>query len=386
MSEQWTPEEDAAFRAQMDEAGVTEEDHWAHSNNGTNPADEEDKTAPAAELAATRVNLFDLIRDGVPDREFVPGTADAFAAGKRHHVAGESKAGKTLSIGLILAIDVVLAGGVVVILDRENGADEYSRRLASVLNGRRADEHARKLIESNYHYHAWPQLKLEWGKSNDYPEAFAGTNLVIFDNSRKFLSSLGLKEDSSDEFTEFAEAIIDPLMKAGIATAILDNSGYSAPDRPRGSSSKPDHTDVMFALRTGQAFNLLQTGWTEMECKFSRIGEISGKWKLELGGGTYGSWTHEGVPEGRARFIDACIEALQESGYEYLGREALIKAARERGAVGRATTMREWLTAHVAEKGARIGHHRQHGYHLVPARDHPGPSPPFRPADPPGPP
>ncbi len=35
MSEQWTPEEDAAFRAQMDEAGVTEEDHWAHSDNGT---------------------------------------------------------------------------------------------------------------------------------------------------------------------------------------------------------------------------------------------------------------------------------------------------------------------------------------------------------------
>ncbi len=57
------------------------------------------------------------------------GTADAFAAGKRHHVAGESKAGKTLSIGLILAIDVVLAGGVVV--TSTGRTERMSTRVAS---------------------------------------------------------------------------------------------------------------------------------------------------------------------------------------------------------------------------------------------------------------
>ena len=62
--------------------------------------------------------------------------------------------------------------------------------------------------------------------------------LVIFDSSRKFLDHLGLGESSSDDYGQFMDALVDPLMAAGVATLILDNTGHGASRRARGTSSK----------------------------------------------------------------------------------------------------------------------------------------------------
>ena len=207
----------------------------------------------AAALAEARVDPIALVRDGSPSAR---GARDGRGVRLRQETSRcrRAKAGKSLSISVIAALDIVIAGGVVVVLDRENGPEEYARRLASVLQARGAGEQLRERLAENLHYYAWPPVRLDWGKDPDYPLAFAGADLVVWDSARRFLTAVGLTEDSSDDFATFAEALIDPLMRAGIATAILDNTGHGAKDRARGSSSKGDLADLVYVLRTVEEF------------------------------------------------------------------------------------------------------------------------------------
>ena len=76
-----------------------------------------------------------------------------------------------------------------------------------------------------------------------------GADLVIFDSQRRFLTDLGLDEDSSDDYAKFAAATIDAfLFEVGIATLIEDNTGHVQKDRGRGSSAKADLNEVSFIL------------------------------------------------------------------------------------------------------------------------------------------
>src|SRR3954470_10815650 len=129
-------------------------------------------------LAASRVDVFGLIHEGIAPRAWVPGAHGLFAAGKRHHIAADGKTGKSLAIGVVQAIDTALAGGRVVVLDRENGGEEYARRLDQVMTSRGLDEQQRARIEERLTYHAWPAVRLELGDDDDYADAFDAADLV----------------------------------------------------------------------------------------------------------------------------------------------------------------------------------------------------------------
>lgn len=245
-------------------------------------------------LDESRVDLIELRRRGVPPRDFVPGARGWLAKGKRHHLAAVRKTGKSLGVGVVAAVDIVAAGGVVVVLDRENGADEYARRLDAVLTGRRASAACEERVRRNLRYHAWPTLKLEWGRHDSYPQAFAGTDLVIFDSSRKFLTSVQLKEDLSDDYSAFTEALIDPLSRAGTSTLILDNTGHGDQGRSRGSSAKGDLADVTFVMKELAPFSETRAGRLQLEVSESRFGDVEGRWTLDLGDGAYGTWQRPG--------------------------------------------------------------------------------------------
>src|SRR5207245_1634380 len=100
-----------------------------------------------AALAESRVDLIQFIAEGVPPRDFIPGSASTIVRGKRHHIAGGSKTGKSLTVGIITAIEMVGQGATVVVLDRENGADEYARRLESVLTAMRAPDQLKEALQ-----------------------------------------------------------------------------------------------------------------------------------------------------------------------------------------------------------------------------------------------
>lgn len=330
----------------------------AREQNGSG---DEPVNAPALALAQSRVDLIELIDGGIPERQFVPGTGDALVKGKRHHLAASAKEGKSLSIGIVLALDVVFAGGVVVVLDRENGADEYARRMQAVLDAREATREQRELVRVNYRYHAWPVLKLEWGTDPNYPAAFAGADLVIFDSIRKFLTNASMEENSSDDYSKFADALVDPLMIAGIASVVLDNTGHEE-NRARGTKSKADLCDVMFTLKRTQEYALDRAGRLELTVQLSRFGELTGAWELELGRGAYGSWRHVGAAEARRSFRETVAAVLQEA--SPLGRDALLAGLRGRGVKGTEKTLREWLAEDASDEGSGFDHDPRHGFSL----------------------
>ncbi len=296
---------------------------------------------PSDQIEAARVDLVAHIAAGYPPRQWVPGAHGILAAGKRHHIAAERKTGKSLALGIIQVVNTIEAGGTAAVLDRENGADEYGRRLNDVLTARGLDDDLIHAVEQRFRYYAWPSLSLLWAKNAAYPLAFAGVDLVIFDSSRKFLTNVGLKEDLSDDYSKFTEALIDPLSRTGIAVVVLDNTGHAAKDRARGSSAKGDLADITYTLLTKAEFNEHQAGRLELTCRESRFGDVHGTWAMDLGGGAYGSFERPNE-DGREVFREAAVAALVED--SPMGRERLIKAARKRGATGADTTIRAWLS------------------------------------------
>ncbi len=315
-------------------------------------------TTPAEALEGSRLDVIAMIRDGIPPREYVPGAAGLLPKSKRVHIAAEKKTGKSLAITVVTAIDIVAAGGTVRVLDRENGGDEYARRLGAVLDARNANDAFRENVRDRLHYHAWPTLQLGWRGDPHYPAAFGDDDVVIFDSTRSHLTPLNLSEDESDDFAAFVAALIDPLMQAGKTTITLDNTGHSDKERARGTSAKEDLCDIAFTMKRLAAFSSTRTGRLELRCLASRLGEIDGTWTMELGNGRYGSWEQTGdrPPEVREDVRKASLEVLRAAGGT-LGVDKIGKAIRARPGntlTFSAATLREGLAVWAAEPGSGV--------------------------------
>jgi hypothetical protein len=239
----------------------------------------------AAILEASRVDLVALIRDGMPEPAYVPGCAPWLLAGKRYLMPAAAGTGKSL-VALIVAVESVKAGGTVAILDVENGADEYARRLADILAARDPDGALAHGCQQRLHYHAWPQLSLTW-TTEDWSDALVGTDLAIFDSSRLALSGVGLAEDKADDYGKFVNALILPLIKAGAATIMLDNTGHGEQDRARGTSSKADLNEVVYALKAGAPFDRDRAGHLRLIRTRSRFSGLPRELHVHLGANTY---------------------------------------------------------------------------------------------------
>lgn len=310
---------------------------------------------PIEALERARVDVVARIKAGIPERQFVDGTGRTIVKSKRHHLAAGGKTGKSLTMGVVMAHDVVAAGGTVAVLDRENGSDEFARRLEAVLDARSGDRDA---VSERLRYYAWPSLSLDWRDDPSYVEAFADVDLVIFDSTRSHLTPLGLKEDQSDDFAAFTSALIDPLSKAGIATLTLDNVGHVEKGRPRGTSAKADLCDIAYVMHGVKPFSLDVAGRVELRCTHSRIGEVDGAWEMELGGGHYGSWRRLGARPAAARsdLLEAVVDVLVSAG-GVLGTNKIAAAIRSRPGNGLAfssDTLRDGLAAWAADAASGV--------------------------------
>ena len=139
-----------------------------------------------------RVDLIARIKDGIPERQFVPGCDGFLLGGKRYLAFAAAGVGKSIA-ALVVGVEVVAQNGRVVILDVENGADEYVRRFADILEGR--DDVAAACSE-RLAYYEFPRLKLDW-TPEEWIRSINGADLVVFDSSRLTLSSVGLSEDAT---------------------------------------------------------------------------------------------------------------------------------------------------------------------------------------------
>jgi hypothetical protein len=240
-------------------------------------------------VAATRVDLLQRIRDGIPAIDYLPASDGMLVRGKRHHNPAPKKSGKSISWE-VHWVEMVLAGARVVILDRENGADLYARRLQAIIDhyGRgRIGEAAQQQLTANLLYYEFPRLRLDDGEQ--LAALCAGADIVVFDSQRMFLTDLGLKENDSDDYATFVGIAVDPLFRAGIATMILDNTGHMEPKRSRGSSSKGDLNEIIFSLEVAELFDLNTMGKVRLEIEDSRFGN-RGRWEMSIGGGHFEPW------------------------------------------------------------------------------------------------
>ncbi len=250
--------------------------------NGDRPAGG-DSHGPSAVLEAARVDLVERIREGIPDRQYVPGGDGWLIAGKRYLVYSPPGVGKSLGM-LVVAVEVVRRGGIVAVIDVENGADEYARRLELIVGD---DEELAAACSDRLRYYEYPALSIEWGEE-EWVVALADCDLVVFDSSRHVLSSLGLAEDANDDYARFMGRIVMPLSRAGKTTMILDNTGHEG-DHPRGASAKRDLNEVLFSLTAPDGFDLETEGrliWRRTRQRFA--GAIPKVLEQRIGGGAYG--------------------------------------------------------------------------------------------------
>ena len=272
MTEQWTEQEHAEFADAVDDTT-----HHGHART---------TTGPEATLAESRVDLIDLIHNGIPDPEYVPGGEPWLRKGKRYLIPAPAGTGKSLA-ALIVAVTTVEHGGSAIILDVENGADEYARRLEAILAARDPDGTLTHACQQRLSYHAWPTLRLDW-TADEWAAAIAGADLVIFDSSRFMLSSVGLGEDSNDEYSQFITAIVMPLARAGTTTIILDNTGHDK-TRARGASTKDDLNEVVYMLEvvTGEDFDRDTAGQLRLKRTRGRFTGLPAELRMHVGGNTY---------------------------------------------------------------------------------------------------
>ena len=240
---------------------------------------------PATALAESLVDLVALIREGIPEPTFVPGCDGWLRAGKRYLCPAPAGTGKSLT-WLTVAVTIVENGGTVVILDVENGEEEYARRLEDILTARGANTELPDACQQRLRYHAWPQLSLAW-QAEQWAAELATANLVILDSSRMALTSVGLAEDSADDYSQFVGRLILPLSRAGIATVVLDNTGHEG-DRARGTKAKEDLNEVVYRLVAVEPFDRDQAGEARLVRGRHRFAGLPREISLKLGGGTYG--------------------------------------------------------------------------------------------------
>lgn len=242
-------------------------------------------TLPEQALERSRVDLVGLIRDGVPQPACVPGGDPWLLVGKRYLIPAPAGTGKSLA-ALAIAVAVVEHGGHAIILDVENGSHEYARRLEDVLRARDPDGTLAQGCQERLRYHAYPDLDLRW-TPDAWVAAVAGADLIIFDSSRFMLSKVGLAEDRADDYSEFISKLILPLTTAGTCTMVLDNTGLVDRDRARGTSSKADLNEVVYALKVGAPFDRERAGHLRLVQTRSRFAGLPRELHLHLGGDTY---------------------------------------------------------------------------------------------------
>ena len=179
---------------------------------------------------------------------------------------------------------MVAQGGRVVILDVENGADEYASRLEDVLEHRGDDVAA--ACQERLRYYEFPALKLDWT-----PEEWVPLDrrcrprrlrLLPFDAFQR-RTLRGRKR----RLRHVRNALVVPLARADSSTLILDNVGHGEGGHPRGASAKGDLNEVVFELSAVEPFDGETRGKVIWHRKRQRFSGVPLAMEQVIGGGTF---------------------------------------------------------------------------------------------------
>jgi hypothetical protein len=236
-------------------------------------------------IIGNRTKLIQRIRGGIPPRPYHALSHGILVKGKRHQCVAPYKVGKSIAWQSHLT-QVCLEGETVLYIDKENGADEFARRLECFIKAWDLSDEQQEVIEEQFIYIEYPRLRLDDeealnGLISDYE-----VDILVLDSQRMVLSDMNLAEDSSDDYGKFMNRLVLPL---NCTVLILDNTGWENHTRGRGTSSKGDQNEVLFSMGPAKTFDVNQEGSLALYQEATRF-DRGGPWIMTLGGGTYGTW------------------------------------------------------------------------------------------------
>lgn len=268
-------------------------------------------TEPAriAAMLGEPVDLFSI--DTSAPRPWTPGAARITRPGLRSIWFGARGSGKSLA-ALILAVQVIEAGGSVLYADFENGPRRQAERLEAILDDR--PPATRNIVRERFDYRPNPRLdRLANAQAvEEWAELFAGRDLAVIDSTARALAQLGLDENSTPDFARFMVAHIDPPAEHGTAMVLLDNTGWAEADRSRGASGKWDMAELVYKV-TSTDFAAEKPGTITLDRVRSRDGDEARQLAAHVGGGSYSEIHRPEVSERETAVREAILAHLQEN-------------------------------------------------------------------------
>jgi hypothetical protein len=266
-------------------------------------------SAPAvAAMLGTRVDLLAL--DTSKRRPWTRGAPQITRPGLRSIWFGPRGSAKSLA-ALLLAVQVIDAGGSAIYLDLENGPRRQAERLAAILADRPPE--TRAAVSQRLDYRPDVRLaKLTGTTVAEWAALFDGHDLAVIDSTARALGQLGLDENLTSDFARLMVAHVDPPAERGTSFVLLDNTGHEALERPRGGSGKLDLCELAYRVSCTD-IALDKAGTITLERTRTRDGDEARQLIAHVGDGTYTPLHVPPVSERQAAVVEAILSYLEQN-------------------------------------------------------------------------
>lgn len=253
--------------------------------------------------------------DTTERRAWIPGLARFLRPGVPVTLFAPREKGKSL-VSLILAEQVIHAGGSVAYIDFENGQRRTAERLDAILTDRPDADAARAAVAERLAY--YPRARLapvgNAELSHAWGEALGGFTVVIIDSLARALGQLNLDEERTPDVARFMGTYVDPLTARDVATVLLDNTGWDEQERSRGASGKFDLVELAYKVKSENIAPNTH-GHIYLERKRTRDGDEAVKLEVGVGGGTYTRLEVADRPTHSPAVLDAVVDVLTREGH-----------------------------------------------------------------------
>ena len=241
-------------------------------------------------FARQRVKLGDLMKQGVPEVEFLPSPTlgdRLFYAFNLFILAGHKKAGKSWCM-VVQAADMLRAGRPVVYIDNENGWEVFVERLLSL--GVDPD-----LVDEKFVYVPFPAerpsldgLRAEVeAVAEEFPGAF-----IVLDSLRSFMSAYKLSPNADVEVGQFLGPVMGAVKNLPadkrVTVGIIDHSNRATRDGDEyaaaGSFAKAAGVDAVYFFKREERFSETQAGQVKIVTVDDRRGRLDFERFYSVGG------------------------------------------------------------------------------------------------------
>lgn len=257
-------------------------------------------------LLRRRVDLGQLLRDGIPPVEYASGEFArrmVYAAGVTGF-SGHPDSGKT-SLVCRLALDAMKHGQHVVYLDFENGEDDAARRFLDM--GADADLLTERLV-----YVPFPGA-LDFGEIGAVWDEFPGA-MGVFDSTRGMLRTAGLTENDASDTAKVFDPLVEFALTQKVPCLVIDHvtkATTSSTGYARGSGDKLAAVQGQWYVEKVSAFDETTTGEISLTKWKARKGRLHSFQRFAVGDGqgnlTFRKLDVDLTPEGR---VDTAVIAL----------------------------------------------------------------------------